>query len=103
MSFIGFQSRFFVYIKGILVDRLKIQDVYIVMDLVLVLGDVSICQGGIVMVFFKVDGVVGKGVQVMSVVYLMDGLVMMKDWVVIVGEGIVDVEEMLIFVWYIMG
>jgi hypothetical protein len=103
MSLTGLQSRLPVYTKGTSADRLKTQDVYIATDSALAPGDVSIRQGGTVMAFSKADGVVGKGAQAMSAVHSTDGPVTMKDWVVTVGEGIVDVEEMLILVRYTMG
>jgi hypothetical protein len=99
----GLNARLPVYTKGTAADRLRTQDVYIVTDLALAPGDVSIRQGGTIMAFSKADGAIGRGVHAMSALHSTDGPISVKDWVVTVGEGIVGVKEMLILVRYTMS
>lgn len=98
----GLNSRLPVYTKGKAPDQLRTQDVYVVTDVALAPGDVSIRQGGTVLAFSKADGKVGKGMHAMSALHSTGGPVTISDWAVSVGDGIVGVQEMLILVRYTM-
>jgi hypothetical protein len=99
----GLSGRLPVYARGTPADRLRTQDVLIATDVALAPGDVSVRQAGTVLAFSRADGLLGKGERAMSALHSTDGPVALKDWIVTVGDGILNVEEMLILVKYTMG
>ena len=93
-----------VYTRGTAPEKLTTADVYVVTDVDVPAGDVSVRVGGTVMSFSREGDAVGRSTLAMSALHWTDGpAVAIRDWVVTAGGSIAHVGEMLILMRYSMA